>query len=68
VADFVSGRFLEGEVDKVVLVFNEFKSVVEQHVTAEQQELLRRFDEVEDGKRKKGSKKTIFEKVKDIFS
>lgn len=36
VADFVSGRFLEGEVDKVVLVFNEFKSVVEQHVTAEQ--------------------------------
>jgi F-type H+-transporting ATPase subunit gamma len=36
VADFVSGRFLEGEVDKVVLVFNEFKSVVEQVVTAEQ--------------------------------
>ena len=36
VADFVSGRFLEGEVDKVVLVFNEFKSVVEQRVTAEQ--------------------------------
>jgi len=36
VADFVSERFLEGEVDKVVLVFNEFKSVVEQHVTAEQ--------------------------------
>ena len=36
VADFVSGRFLEGEVDKVVLVFNEFKSVVEQIVTAEQ--------------------------------
>ena len=36
VADFVSGRFLEGEVDRVVLVFKEFKSVVEQHVTAEQ--------------------------------
>ena len=36
VADFVSGRFLAGEVDKVVLVFNEFKSVVEQIVTAEQ--------------------------------
>ena len=36
VADFVSGRFLEGEVDRVVLVFNEFKSVVEQRVTAEQ--------------------------------
>lgn len=36
VADFVSGRFLEGEVDKVVLVFNEFKSVVEQRVAAEQ--------------------------------
>jgi F-type H+-transporting ATPase subunit gamma len=36
VADFVSGRFLEGEVDKVVLVFNEFRSVVEQRVTAEQ--------------------------------
>jgi len=36
VADFVSERFLEGEVDKVVLVFNEFKSVVEQRVTAEQ--------------------------------
>lgn len=42
---------------------------VPKQVSAEQQELLRRFDELEDGKRsKKGSKKTIFEKVKDIFS
>lgn len=38
-------------------------------LTSEQEELLRRFDEVEDGKKqKKGGKKTIFEKVKDIFS
>ncbi len=36
VADFVTGRFLEGEVDRVVLVYNEFKSVMEQRVTAEQ--------------------------------
>ncbi len=36
VADFVTGRFLEGEVDKVVLVYNEFKSVMEQRVTAAQ--------------------------------
>ena len=36
VADFVGGRFLEGETDRVVLVFNEFKSLVEQNVTAEQ--------------------------------
>lgn len=42
---------------------------VPKHVTAEQQELLRKFDELEDGKhKKKGQKKTIFEKVKDIFS
>ena len=41
---------------------------VPKQVTPEQEELLRRFDEVEDGKRKKGGKKTIFEKVKDIFS
>lgn len=35
----------------------------------EQEELLRRFDELEDGKKqKKGARKTIFEKVKDIFS
>ncbi len=36
VADFVTGRFLEGEVDRVVLVYNEFKSVMEQRVTAAQ--------------------------------
>lgn len=36
VADFVTGRFLEGEVDRVVLVYNEFKSVMEQRVTATQ--------------------------------
>ena len=36
VAAFVSQRFLEGETDRVVLVFNEFKSLVEQRVTAEQ--------------------------------
>ena len=42
---------------------------VPKQLTSEQQELLRRFDELEDGKRqKKGGKKTIFEKVKDIFS
>lgn len=41
---------------------------VPKNITAEQQELLRRFDELEDGRRKKGTKKTIFEKVKDIFS
>ncbi len=36
VADFVSGRFLAGETDRVVLVYNEFKSVVEQRVSTEQ--------------------------------
>lgn len=36
VAEFVSDRFLQGETDRVVLVFNEFKSLVEQRVTAEQ--------------------------------
>ena len=36
VAAFVSQRFLEGETDRVVLVFNEFKSLVEQRVNAEQ--------------------------------
>ena len=41
---------------------------VPKNTTAEQQELLRRFDELEDGRRKKGTKKTIFEKVKGIFS
>ncbi|MGE3171153.1 MAG: molecular chaperone DnaJ [Planctomycetota bacterium] len=42
---------------------------VPRQLTAEQQDLLRRFDELEsDKKPKKGNKKTIFEKVKDIFS
>lgn len=36
VASFVIGRFLEGEVDRVVLVYNEFKSVVEQRMNDEQ--------------------------------
>jgi F-type H+-transporting ATPase subunit gamma len=36
VADFVTSRYLEEETDRVVLVFNEFKSLVEQRVTAEQ--------------------------------
>ena len=40
---------------------------VPKQVTAEQEELLRRFYELEDAK-KKGARKTIFEKVKDIFS
>ena len=38
-------------------------------ITAEQRELLDKFDELENGKKpKKDQKKTIFEKVKDIFS
>jgi molecular chaperone DnaJ len=42
---------------------------VPRQLTDEQAELLRRFDELESGKKpKKGAKKTIFEKVKDIFS
>ncbi len=35
VAEFVTGRFLEGETDRVVLVYNEFKSVMEQRVSVE---------------------------------
>lgn len=42
---------------------------VPRKLTAEQRELLERFDELESGKKgKKNAKKTIFEKVKDIFS
>lgn len=42
---------------------------VPKKISPEQEELLRRFDELDDGKgRKKGSKKGIFEKVKDMFS
>lgn len=37
-------------------------------ITAEQEELLRRFDELDGRKGRKQGKKTIFEKVKDIFS
>ena len=38
-------------------------------VNAEQEELLRRFDEIEEPKRKKSDRKRgIFEKVKDIFT
>jgi len=36
VAEYVSTRFLDGETDRVVLVYNEFKSVVEQRVVSEQ--------------------------------
>ncbi len=42
---------------------------VPKKLTAEQRELLEKFDELENGKKgKKNAKKTIFEKVKDIFS
>ena len=42
---------------------------VPKQLSSEQEELLRKFEELEDGKRtKKGAKKTIFEKVKDYFS
>lgn len=41
---------------------------VPRKVTGEQEKLLEQFDELEEGRRKKGGKKTIFEKVKDIFS
>ena len=42
---------------------------VPKKITTEQAELLSKFDELETGKKsKKDQKKTIFEKVKDIFS
>ena len=42
---------------------------VPKKITSEQSELLAKFDEIETGKKsKKDQKKTIFEKVKDIFS
>ena len=41
---------------------------VPKKTTAEQEELLRKFDELDGKKGKKNGKKTIFEKVKDIFS
>lgn len=42
---------------------------VPKKITAEQEELLNRFDELDGGRKgKKNSRKTIFEKVKDIFS
>jgi molecular chaperone DnaJ len=42
---------------------------VPRKITPEQEELLRKLDELDDGKKgKKGGRKTIFEKVKDIFS
>jgi DnaJ-class molecular chaperone len=41
---------------------------VPKKVTEEQAELLRRFDEIDGKKGRKNGKKTIFEKVKDIFS
>jgi molecular chaperone DnaJ len=41
---------------------------VPKKVTEEQAELLRKFDELDGRKGRKNGKKTIFEKVKDIFS
>jgi molecular chaperone DnaJ len=41
---------------------------VPKKLTAEQEELLQRFDEIDGKKGRKQTKKTIFEKVKDIFS
>lgn len=41
---------------------------VPKKISGEMEELLNRFDELDGGKRGKKSKKTIFEKVKDIFS
>lgn len=40
---------------------------VPKHVTPEQVDALRQFDDVEEAKIKKSKKKSIFEKVKDIF-
>ena len=40
---------------------------VPKSVTAEQREALQQFDAVEEAKSKKSKKKSIFEKVKDIF-
>lgn len=41
---------------------------VPRKLSAEQEELLRRFDELDGGRKGKKNKKTIIEKVKDIFS
>ncbi|MGC4017259.1 MAG: molecular chaperone DnaJ [Luteolibacter sp.] len=41
---------------------------VPKKITAEQEELLRKFDEIDGKKGKKQGKKSIIEKVKDIFS
>ncbi len=41
---------------------------VPKKVTGEQEDLLRKFDELDGKKGKRGGRKTIFEKVKDIFS
>jgi len=42
---------------------------VPKKITSEQEELLRRFDEIDGHKKsKKAGKKTIIEKVKDLFS
>jgi len=41
---------------------------VPKKVSAEQEELLKKFDELDEGRRKRNGKKGIFEKVKDIFS
>ncbi len=40
---------------------------VPKKLTAEQEKLLLEFDELEEGRRKKGGKKTILEKMKDMF-
>jgi F-type H+-transporting ATPase subunit gamma len=36
VTEHLTGRFTSGEVDRVLIVYNEFKSVIEQRVTVEQ--------------------------------
>jgi molecular chaperone DnaJ len=41
---------------------------VPKKLTSEQEELLLKFDELESGKKGKKARRTIFEKVKDIFS
>lgn len=41
---------------------------VPKKVSAEQEELLKKFDDLDEGRRKRNGKKGIFEKVKDIFS
>jgi F-type H+-transporting ATPase subunit gamma len=59
VAEFVVGEFLEKRVDRVLVVYNAFKSIIEQKVTVEQLLPIERTQVLDEGEEEHESSKSL---------